>query len=303
MHDRISISFCVNDRYAQHLAVVMASFLHNNPGSDFIFHVLHRDISKANQEKICGMQTSVPDGRSVSVVFHEIDASRFAAFPIPEALEHVTQEMYYRYILPEVLEEDRTIYIDVDVLCVADILPLWQWDLKGNPIGAVSEGEPGEFKKKLIGLDGPEPYYYSGMLVMDLAMLREGGYARRLMETTAAMADRIIWPDQDVINTVFRRRITDIPMIWDEVAEYSPFRRDVKIWHFPGALRKPWCPIWNNRGRFPYARYLRMSPYRDRYWSFVWMHIRGFFYLKYTKKCVTRHLVCGIRVWRSSSIG
>ena len=52
MGDRISISFCVSDNYAQHLAVVMASVLVNNPEERFIFHVLHKNITEANQSKV-----------------------------------------------------------------------------------------------------------------------------------------------------------------------------------------------------------------------------------------------------------
>lgn len=293
----ISISFCINDKYSQHLAVVIASFLHNNPQYDFIFHVLHRNVSIENQAKISELCHFGSSDRSVKIVFHEIDSGRFAEFPIPAALEHVTREMYYRFILPDVLvDEARTIYIDVDVLCVADILPLWQWELGDKLVGAVSEGADGEMKKKLLGLDGPEPYYYSGMLVMDLAALRAGEYSRKLMSATLEMADKISWPDQDVMNVVLRGKIADVPMIWDEVANYNPFRKDVKIWHFPGAVRKPWCPIWKNRGRFPYARYLRMSPYRDNFAAFVWANIKGFFYFKYVKKGVERTLVCGVLV-------
>lgn len=299
----ISISFCINNRYSQHLAVVIASFLHNNPKYDFIFHVLHHDVTPENQQAIqrmegvsCGTKAT---HRSVSICFHKIDGEMFSNFPLPEALEHVTREMYFRFLLPEVLaNETRTIYIDVDVLCVSDVLPLWEWDLGEKIVGAVSEGQPGEYKKRLIGLEGDEPYYYSGMLVMDLAAMRQEGAVEKLFRTTMQMAGRIAWPDQDVINTVFRNRIARIPMIWDDVGHYNPFRRDVKIWHFPGALRKPWCPIWKNRGRFPYFRYLLMTPYRHRAWPFIWMHIKGLLFFSYTKKCVTRYLVCGILVWK-----
>jgi lipopolysaccharide biosynthesis glycosyltransferase len=211
--------------------------------------------------------------------------------------------MYYRYILPDVLsDEERTIYSDVDVICAGDLRQLWDTDLKGRLVAAVSEGEAGEFKKRLMGLDGPEPYFYSGLLVMDLGALRAGRYPQKLMETTTRLADKIAWPDQDAINITMRGRILPLSSEWDGInVRYSPFRSDIRIWHFPGQLLKPWCNIWKNTTWPIYLKYLLRSPYRQNAMRFVIGHIKGFLFFKYTKKQVTRYIVCGIRVWKGKT--
>ena len=303
----ISISFAVSNSYAQHLAVVITSILCHNPGSDFVFHVLHRDFSEENMAKVKELENWGKAGENslgtVSILFHQIDSSRFAQFPIPPELEHITQEMYYRYILPEVLaDEDRTIYSDVDVLCVGDLRPLWEIDLKGNILAAVSEGEAGEFKKRLMGLGGDAPYFYSGLLVMDLKAMRDEGCADELMANTIRFAEKISWPDQDVINLSFRNMILQLGPEWDGInVRYSPFRKGIAIWHFPGFTLKPWCNIWKNTTWPIYLKYLCKSPFRANAVRFVWAHIKGFFFFKYTKKQTTRYLVCGIRVWKSKA--
>ena len=293
----ISMSFSVSDNYSQHLAVVLASVLVNNPHSRFVFHVLHRNITDESQARIRELEQMY---LNCEIKFHLIDASLFEKFPIPKELEHVTQEMYYRYLLPEVLvDEERTIYSDVDVLCVGDIKPLWEIDLKGNIIAAVSEGEAGESKKQLIGLDGDAPYFYSGLLVMDLETMRRENASARLMRNTLKYASRIAWPDQDMINLTFRNRILQLGSEWDGInVRYAPFRKGIVIWHFPGFTLKPWCNIWKNTTWPIYLKYLLKSPCRENSLHFIWGHIKGFFFFKYTKKQVTRYLVCGIRVWR-----
>jgi lipopolysaccharide biosynthesis glycosyltransferase len=295
--DRISMSFSVSDNYSQHLAVVLASVLVNNPDSSFVFHVLHRNISDENQMRIRRLEQMY---LNCEIKFHLIDASRFEKFPIPKELEHVTQEMYYRYILPDVLkDEGRTIYSDVDVLCVGNLMPLWKMDLKGNVLAAVSEGGAGEAKKKLIGLTGNAPYFNSGLLVMDLAVMRGESVVDVLMENTSRYASRIAWPDQDIINITFRDRIQELEPIWNA---FNVLEREMKkrivIRHFSNASQKPWCNIWKNTTWPIYLKYLLKSPYRDNTWRFVWGHIIGFFFFKYTKKQVTRYLVCGVRVWK-----
>lgn len=297
----ISMSFSVSDNYSQHLAVVLASVLENNPDSGFVFHVLHRNISDQNQKRVRELEQMYCN---CEIRFHLIDVSRFEKFPVPKELEHVTQEMYYRYILPDVLKDERrTIYSDVDVLCVGNLKPLWNVDLKNNVLAAVAEGEAGNFKKKLIGLQGPAPYFNSGILVMDLAAMRSERATEVLMANTVKYASRIAWPDQDIINITFRDRILELSPVWNAFNVTSrKMKKRVVIHHFANASQKPWCNIWKNCSWPLYLKYLRMSPYRENAFRFVWGHIKGFFFFKYTKKRVTRYLVCGVRVWRKKAV-
>ncbi|MBR3822078.1 MAG: hypothetical protein IKJ37_10715 [Kiritimatiellae bacterium] len=294
----ISMSFSVSDNYSQHLAVVLASVLANNPDSQFVFHVLHRNISEENQSCIRELERMYPNGK---VCFHLIDATLFESFPIPKELEHVTKETYFRYVLPDILQnEKRTIYSDVDVLCVGDLRPLWEIDLRGRIIGAVSEGHDGEFKKRLLGLTDDAPYFNAGMLVMDLEAMRAERGPAVLMENTIRYANRIAWPDQDIINITFRNRILELETIWNCFRRVNlRMKKRVVIRHFASATQKPWCNIWKNTTWPAYLKYLLKTPYSKKALGFVWGHVKGFFFYKYTKKKVTRYLVCGIRVWRS----
>ena len=69
MSDAISISFCINDSYAQHLAVVITSILVNNPDDDFVFHVLHSDVTDASIAKVRELEQIYPRHR---IEFHHI---------------------------------------------------------------------------------------------------------------------------------------------------------------------------------------------------------------------------------------
>lgn len=293
----ISMSFSVSDNYSQHLAVVLASVLVNNPRSCFVFHVLHRNIAEENQVRIRQLKQMY---LNCEIKFHFVDSSVFEKFPIPKELEHITMETYFRYALPVLLkDEKRTIYTDVDILCLGDIRPLWEIDLGGNVIGAVSEGNEGAFKKKLLGLEGDAPYFNAGVLVMDLEVMRNESCTDLLMENTVKYAKIIAWPDQDIINITFRDRILELEPIWNCFkSARREINRRVVVRHFANATQKPWCNIWKNTTWPQYLKYLRKTPYSGNSMSFVWGHIKGFFYYRYTKKKVTRYLVCGIRVWR-----
>ena len=293
----ISMTFCASDSFSQHLAVAMASFLVHNPKAEFVFHVLHSGISGENMARISEITRTYPNCR---IVFHEISRSMFSNCAVPPELEHVSIETFYRYVIPEVLTgEKRTIYSDVDVLCNGSILPLWEMDLGANIAAMVPEGSSGRCKRALLGLDASSPYFYAGLMLMDLERMRAESCTRKFFECTACNIKKLSWPDQDVINMVLDRRILRLDGQWDGInVRYSPFRRGIAIWHFPGFSLKPWCNIWKNTTWPIYLKYLLKSPYRANAARFVWGHVKGFFYFKYTKKRVTRYLVCGIRIWK-----
>ena len=299
--DPVSFSFCISDSYAQHLAVVIASLLENNPGVPFVFHVLHRDVRPETEAKVRRLERMYMNHR---IVFHKIEASAFDAFPIPRTLEHVTQEMYYRYLLPNLLnDERRTIYSDVDVLCVGSgVCDLWSMDLCGKPIAAIrkNSGNDRHFVAHMerVGVPPGSAYFFSGMLVMDLEALRRERFTEKCMKKTVEKADNLVFPDMDVINAVMQGRIAEIDPLWNMTERFSFFRRSVKMWHFVCQTQKPWCNLWKNTTWIPYLKYLVITPYSSNALRFVWGHVKGFFFFKYTKNRATRYLVCGIRVWK-----
>ncbi len=294
----ISLSFSASDNFSQHLAVCIASFVVNTPARDFKVHILHRDITVENQEKIKELENLFANCR---IVFHKVEMSMFNGFVVPKELEHVTIEMYFRYLLPDILkDESRTLYSDVDVLAVGSIEELWESSLEGKCLGAMLEHkentEAFQKYKMRLGMQADTPYHYSGFLLMDLERIREKNLVPKLFENTRKYAGLLAWPDQDVINTTFVGEILPIADTWNCTDKYSPFRRDVKTWHFPGIVRKPWCNIWKNNSWPLYFKYLLKSPYRANALKFLLDRIKGFLYFKYVKKGVERTLVCGILV-------
>ena len=296
MLDKIQIAFCINDAYAQHMAVTIASILAHNPNEFFSFHVLHFDISAETEGKVKELQSQYPNN---TIDFHKIERSWCDGLSVSKCLSHVTTEAYLRFFIPTVLKsEQRAIYMDVDVICVGRLRPLWEYDLRSTPIAAIPEYCDSIRRRNRLGLNPDGLYFCSGLLVMDLDAMRAEDAPQALVAIAKNKARSIIYADQDPINMHFDGRITPLPSIWNCSDRWSLFRRDVRQWHFQCQTRKPWCNIWKNTTWPIYLKYLLKSPYRNNALRFVWGHIKGFFFFKYTKNCMTRYLICGIRVWR-----
>ena len=297
---RISFSFCISNSYAQHLAVVIRSIISNNPRTDFIFHIIYHDLTAATKARLQRMATQ--DG-AIRFEFHQIDPTLFTQLPLPSDLKHISREMYYRYLLPQILSDEiRTIHMDVDVLCQSSVYELWETNLNGCPIGAVEKTEHNtpeflDFKERL-GLRREEPYFCSGLLVMDLVRLRAAHAFESLMANTTRLASVIAYPDQDTINVTFRGQIVPVARTWGCVDRYSMFNREVRIWHFMGWTQKPWCYIWKNLTWLPYLRHLVSTPYSYRVPVFVLRHLISLFFCSYEKKNTKRWLFLGILIWK-----
>ena len=260
------------EAYAAHSAAMLHSVLANAAGMNVHVHYLHSPrFDPGWRDKLASM---VP-----AIEFHEIPDARVAGLP-SQAL--FTQAMWYRIFLPELLPgEPRVLYVDVDTLAVDSLVPLWETELGDDWLGAVTNvlqhnhtHRPAE-----LGLSGPEVYFNSGVLLLNLDAWRRDSCTERLYEFAVDNADTIAWPDQDALNVVLGERRTHLHprwncmnsvMEWDSAVEVFPpgqveeARRRPGIRHFEGpSLNKPWHYLCERDLRDTWLEHRRASPWPD----------------------------------------
>jgi lipopolysaccharide biosynthesis glycosyltransferase len=188
--------------------------------------------------------------------------------------------MWYRVFLPELLPElDRVLYLDADTLVVDDPRPLWCTDLSDHLLAAVDNVLEPQFagRAKEIGLEAGQRYFNSGVLLLNLAVMREEGSTRRIVEF--ARTRPLLWPDQDALNVVLGERRVALHPRWNcmnsmivlpyardvfppEVLDEA--RRDPGIVHFEGPeLGKPWHHLSKHPYRAAYMRHRAATPWPD----------------------------------------
>ena len=121
-------------------------------------------------------------------------------------------------------DEDRVLYLDCDVIAMFDFSEIFDIDLQGNVLAAVRE--PARCKNPFI-------YFNAGVLLMDLAKLREGiGDEMLHMANTKKLA----CPDQDAINLLCQGRILELPPTYNS-SEWTSQPMDAKTTHYAGVKR------------------------------------------------------------------
>lgn len=270
-NDTIHIFFAANVGYYQHLCVLLVSILENNPGERFMFHVM-TDREDAEAEKIKGIAATYSN---FEIRFVVMDDSIFEKFPL--LIEHITLQMYYRFLIPIIAppELKKALYFDCDMVCNTALRELWTIPIGDDYVGGCSvfkaEFIDPEGKKYLESIGYPDPhredkYICSGMLLMNLEKIRNDEKVPELLDW-CRRTPHSKYTDQDAINCVFFDRIKPLDPKWNytTIAAYYHRKKDSNcIVHFIGP-QKPWKPeILCRHYLAPlYMHYWKRTPYRN----------------------------------------
>lgn len=278
MRDVINIVLASDDNYAQHVAVLAASVLSNTKAQVNI-HLLSDAISI---ERLNLINNTV---QSWGSTLHIYDMSSYDCFDNLFTSGHISKAAYFRLDIANILPEEvnKVIYMDVDLLVLRDIAELWQYDLQGRPLGAVSDygiiasRRLMKQKQSVIGLQLHSKYFNSGVVIMDLEQWRKHGYAKQVIELAAA--GDLPHHDQDALNKVFMGNWMDLPLKWNVIPPvFNLFskillngnlrknaiaaRKDKAILHFAGRY-KPWEFDLHMGFNDAYYFYLQQTKFSD----------------------------------------
>lgn len=154
----------------------------------------------------------------------------------------------YRLALPCLLPEcRRAIYLDADTIVEHDLLELWDEANQGTPLLARQDwmfpvmSHP--FLRERcggLGMEPEDPYFNSGVLVLDLEEWRVRQYGQRVLEFLRANSAHCPWPDQDALNAVFRGRWKPLDARWNRYPAEVERLESAGIIHYIGGDAKPW---------------------------------------------------------------
>ena len=118
---KLNLVFAVDNNGFEMMSVAVFSVIKNNQKHNLNFYLLHQNITKENILRIKKLEGKFSN---VSVTPVLIEGKRFEGLKTNNI--YVTTEAYFRYLAPEVLSrEERALYMDFDMLCLADLGELY----------------------------------------------------------------------------------------------------------------------------------------------------------------------------------
>ena len=168
-----------------------------------------------------GIQSAFVQGRRQRIVaiFYDADDDGHD-FYVSAGLSRAA---YARLAIAEILPGDvsRAIYLDGDLIVTDDIKKLFMHDMGDMPIagtmdlGIMASSKRRREKNIVIGLERNEPYFNSGVLLMDIKKWRDEDYGATLIQD--ATAHKYPHHDQDVLNKIFMGKWSVLPLRWNVI--------------------------------------------------------------------------------------
>lgn len=200
---KMNILVTLNEAYIPCLNVMLTSLLQSNPDAGFDVYLLHTDI----REQALRDTRALLAGRGALLPI-PADPSRLQDAP---TTSRYPREMYYRIFaaryLPESLE--RVLYLDPDVIVNGRIDSLYAMPMENQLFAAASHvtGLMQKVNELRLSMDEDSPYINSGVLLMNLALLRREQDDEAVFDFIARHKNTLLLPDQDVISSLYGRRI------------------------------------------------------------------------------------------------
>ncbi|WP_029176781.1 glycosyltransferase family 8 protein [Streptococcus suis] len=112
---------------------------------------------------------------------------------------------YARIFIPDLLESDRALYLDVDAVVNSDLAELYEIDLTGYAIAGVRDTNPVE-RRKNVGLKPDDIYINAGMILWNLDYCRKIHFVEQCREFIHQHNGEVDAMDQGTINGVLGKQ-------------------------------------------------------------------------------------------------
>lgn len=268
---KFKVAFASNDWYAEHLAVAIYSLL-KNLSEDYFVEIIILDwwISEKNRKMIENICSKSKKWKADFII---MDRKKFENLPTT----WLSQEIYYRLDLPELLPNDwKIIYLDVDVIVNWNLWELIDTDLNGNVIWAIWEITTINYYKDDYNLSSKNRWLFfnSWVLLMDLEEMRKMNFKEKFYNWMDMYIKKLTFHDQDILNILlenkrlllhpkfnalpFLRTTKNRKILKYSKKEFKEAKKNPVIVHY--ASKKP----WNNTCFHP-LEYL-YHQYREEIW-------------------------------------
>jgi len=244
------IASSANERYALGLAVMLCSVVLNHRGSDIRFYIVDDGILPETKELIAGKMHWLASVAGVEVETHYLPFASIRMPHVPAMQGNYTT--YARMLLPDLLEESSTYYVDADILCNRAFPSLEEMEsLYGGQLIAGCRDDEASLPKDHVWTEmcGGNVYVNAGFLWMNLKLMREMKWMSLLDKENRVMEKLFTTPfhfhDQTLMNCICAGHISVLPKNFNTMGASLHSGALLNLddnWHFTGEM-KPWLDI------------------------------------------------------------
>ena len=251
----MNLLFAIDRHFIPHLLNCLRSIALRGGAESYHAYILHSDLTG---EDMGAVRAGAPEG--VTCHFTAVPESLFADFP---ETDRYPQQIYYRLAAPLLLPRslDRILYLDVDIIIINSLVPLYESSFEGNLFMACTHTNDVVTKLNRVRLgldpDSPVPYINTGVMMMNLPPLRQTLDMDAIRNYAAEKRYALMLPDQDILTALYGDRVKLLDtMLYNlsdrtlnaynanprhEKRDVDWVRKNSVVIHYLGK-NKPWLP-------------------------------------------------------------
>lgn len=262
----ITLVITCNNHFSVMLAALLKSIVVNQDGSSLIFiYIVDDGVSQKNRQLL----NAIVQAPNINTIWIPIKKAIPKSVSLPLDGSSFPLCVYVRicipYFLPHTIE--KAIYLDADTLVECDIRKLWEIDMRGLGIAAVTDRAKtvntswaGIKNYEELGIPANSLYFNTGVLVMDLTKWREENIPEQVFQHIEENIQYATFPDQYGLNVQFANEWLVLPSYWNSYAQEDT--ATPHIIHFTGMKPIYKGYQYNEKYKDIFYKYLSLTPFR-----------------------------------------
>lgn len=197
----ICVVYITDENYAMPTYISIMSLQENGGNEQYKVYILGDDVSEESRKRFEELNTV--DFKVIFLAVSNEEYLRLAETCLTVGT-HVSKTALFKFNLPELLPEDKVLYLDCDVIVNKSVGELFRTDISEKYIAAVDDmgdeiRDGQSYLASKIGMSG-EHYFNSGVMLLNLKLMREENITQALLRYREKEANYFM--DQDALNFV-----------------------------------------------------------------------------------------------------
>lgn len=212
----MDIVCCTDTNFVIPLGVMIHSLCVNNERQELHFHVIIDDSVSEHQKE--ELRTVIPGDGTVN--FYLIDVENIRQYLVVK-VENFPVPIYYRLLMAKILPESvhKVLYLDADIIVRHDLAELWNISLENLAVAGVPNASYSNHCERLAYSE-ELGYFNSGVLLFNLDYIREHGLTDDFISYIMNNPEKLLMPDQDVLNYVLKDCKMMLPVQFNAQEEF-----------------------------------------------------------------------------------
>jgi lipopolysaccharide biosynthesis glycosyltransferase len=281
----MNVVYASDNNFVDILGISMISLLENNKNSEIHIYILADNITTSNQKIL----EDVANKYHQDITIIPVDVDDFSKVKLNSLTW--SKAAFSRMFLGTILEKydiHKIIYLDCDTIVNNSLKELWKFDLNDKTIGMTIDPVCTAHKKN-VGLKKGQPYYNSGVLLIDMDKWNENKCEDKLQDFAISANGRTPYVDQGLINGALNSYIRVLPLKFNVITVYFDYKYEellhyrrpsgyfytkeeveesVKhpyIVHYTKSIftERPWIVNSNHQMKDLWEKYKRISPWQS----------------------------------------